>query len=80
MILENLNLELTKDELISMIKDDNPDSTDWSKEILLNIINSYRNFSVKQYDWILSKIKYIVNHNDKYKSYKKKIKNFSIEK
>ena len=79
MVLENNELILSKEELINMIKDDNPDNRDWSRDVLVKMINSYKYLSNKQYEWVLSKIKYIVNHNTKYKNFKKKVKRFEFE-
>jgi hypothetical protein len=78
MVIKNKELELTKDELIDMIKNDNPDRHDWSKDILLDIICRFEFFSIKQYKWILSKVKYIVNHNKKYSNFKKKFTDIDV--
>ena len=76
----NRELILTKDELIKMIEKDNLDKNDWSKDTLINMITNYEYFSKKQYEWILSKIKYIVSRNFKYKVFRNKFKSFDIDK
>ena len=78
MRIDNMELILTRTELYDLIKNDNPDTSDWSKDILLKIISRNFNFSVKQYEWINSKVKYIINHNDKYKIFRKKFKSFNM--
>jgi len=79
MKLWNKDLILTRDELINMIQTDNPDKNDWSNEILVKMITNFKYLSKKQYEWVLSKIKYIVNHNKKYTNFKKKVKGFELE-
>jgi len=80
MKIKNLELVLTRYELINLIENENPDkNSDWSKEKLLYIICNFENFSVKQYEWILSKVKYIINHNNKYKNFRKKFNHFDLE-
>ena len=79
MKLWNRDLILTRDELINMIRTDNPDKNDWSNEILVKMITNFKYLSKKQYEWILSKVKYIINHNNKYMNYKKKVKGFELE-
>jgi hypothetical protein len=79
MKIQNRELRLTRQELFEMIDRDNPDKSDFLKENILNIIRSYKNYSIKQYQWILSKIIFIVNHNNKYRNFRKKFKNFCIE-
>ena len=79
MTLINSELNLTRGELINMIMIDNPDKDDWSKDSLVNMVTRFRKFSDKQYKWIYSKMKYIVNHNKKYSNYKKKVKGFRLE-
>jgi hypothetical protein len=78
MTIKNMTLRLTRDELREIIEN-NPDKNDVFKDKVLNIINIFHSFSVKQYEWILSKIIYITNHNKKYKSIKKKFLNFELE-
>ena len=78
MRIDNMELILTRTELYDLIKNDNPDTSDWSKDILLKIISRNFNLSVKQYEWINSKVKYIINHNDKYKIFRKKFKSFNM--
>ena len=75
----NQDLILTRDELIEMINHDNTDRNDWSREKLIKMINTYKIFSKKQYEWILSKVRYITNHNSKYRKFRKTFKNFEIE-
>ena len=79
MKLDNTDLILSRKELISMIEKDNPEKNDWSKENLISMIKCFRNFSDKQYKWILSKVKYIINHNSKYKNFKNKVKGVELE-
>jgi hypothetical protein len=78
MKIQNMSLILTRTELYDLIKNDNTDTSDWSRDTLLRIITRYDNFSVKQYEWINSKVKYIINHNDKYKNFRKKFKSFEL--
>ena len=78
MKVENNELLLTKDELINMIKNDNPDKNDWSNKTLVEMLTRFKYLSKKQHEWVLSKIKYIVNHNVKYKNFKRKFKYFDI--
>ena len=75
----NNSLVITRDELINMIKNDNPDKKDWSKKTLINIINNFKYFSDKQYNWIFEKIKYIVVKNVKYKQFRGKYIMFEID-
>ena len=79
MKLDNTDLILSRKELIDMIEKDNPEKNDWSKENLISMIKCFRSFSDKQYKWILSKVNFIINHNNKYKIFKKKFKNLKIE-
>ena len=78
MRIDKMELILTRTELYDLIKNDNPDSPDWSKDTLLKIVSRNYYFSVKQYEWINSKVKYIINHNDKYKIFRKKFKSFNM--
>ena len=75
----NMDLCLTRDELYQMIENHNPEKNDWSREKLLGIIRNFDNFSVKQYEWINSKVKYIITHNDKYKHLRKKFISFDLK-
>jgi hypothetical protein len=75
---KNTDLVLTRDELLNMITADNTDKTDWSKDILVKMIKSFKSFSDKQYKWVFSKVKYIVKHNSKYKNFRD-IKGFVLE-
>ena len=79
MKLIKTDLILTREELSNMILNDNPEKNDWSKENLISMVKCFRKFSDKQYKWILSKVKYIINHNSKYKNFKNKIKEFELE-
>jgi hypothetical protein len=79
MKIQNRELWLTRQELFEMIDNDNPDKSDFLKDNILNIIRKYKNYSIKQYQWILSKITFIVNHNNKYRNLRKKFNNFCIE-
>jgi hypothetical protein len=79
MKIKNKELCLTRQELFEMIDNDNPDKSDFLKDNILNIIRKYKNFSIKQYQWILSKVTFIVNHNNKYRNFRKKFNNFCIE-
>ena len=74
----NTDLVLTREELINMIQVDNTDKKDWSRDVLIEMINRFKNFSDKQYKWIFSKVKYIVKHNIKYKNFRD-IKGFELE-
>jgi uncharacterized protein YfbU (UPF0304 family) len=76
--IKNRELELTRDELFDMIKNDNPDRHDWSRDSLLEMISRFNSFSEKQYKWILSKVKYIINHNKKYSNFKRKFDGFEV--
>jgi hypothetical protein len=73
-----MTLKLTRNELIEIIEN-NPDKKDVFKNTILSIINNFPLFSVKQYQWILSKVVYITNHNPKYKNIKKKFISFELE-
>ena len=77
-IKEN-KLYITRDELFKMINEDNPDKNDFLKDKLLNIVNNFEHFSEKQYNWILSKMKYITNHNSKYEEIKNNFISFELE-
>jgi hypothetical protein len=82
MRIENRNLVLTRKELIDLIQNENPDKSSENSFFtitLVNIITFNINFSDKQYDWILSKITYIINHNKKYINFRKKFKYFIID-
>jgi hypothetical protein len=79
MTIKNKDLEITRTELIDMIENDNPDRNDWSKDKLINILTKYKFPSTKQHNWILSKVKYIVNHNSKYSNFKKKFVSINIQ-
>ena len=72
MKIQNRKLCLTRQELFEMIDKDNPDKSDFLKENILNIIRKYQNFSIKQYQWILAKVIFIINHNNKYRNFRKK--------
>jgi hypothetical protein len=70
MTMKNRELILTREELIKMITVDNTDKNDWSGDTLVGMINSFKTFSDKQYNWLLSKVKYIVKHNKKYRNFR----------
>lgn len=77
MKINNLRLELTREELYNLIENENP-TKDVYKNTLLGIINNYQNFSVKQFSWINDKVIFIINKNSKYKSFRKKFNSFEI--
>jgi hypothetical protein len=78
MKINNMVLHLTRNELIEIIEN-NLDKNDVFKDKILNIINNFPIFSVKQGQWILSKVTYITNHNPKYKNINKRFINFELE-
>ena len=78
MKIVNNELVLTKDELIFIIND-NTDRDDWSREQLTTMVKNFRVLSDKQHKWVLSKIKYVINHNHKYQNYRKRFRKFRIE-
>ena len=78
MKLKNQELEIKREDLIYMIENENPDKKDWSKKELTDMVKRFRSFSVKQSNWILKKVQFIVNHNNKYINYRKKFKSIVI--
>ena len=78
MKLNNQELEIKREDLIYMIENENPDKKDWSKRELTNMLKRFRFFSEKQSKWILKKVQYIVNHNNRYINYRKKFKSIVI--
>jgi hypothetical protein len=64
-------LILDKDGLIGMIQDNSDRSSEKIDSMLVNMINCYwSHLSVKQLNWILEKVKYIIRHNLKYRKFK----------
>jgi hypothetical protein len=70
--IDDNTLIIDKSGLISIIKN-NTDKK--SREIDNNILKMirvfYGNFSFKQSQWIVEKVKYIVRHNEKYRNWNK---------
>jgi hypothetical protein len=82
MKIQNRNLILTRKELIDLIQNENPDKSSENSFFtvtLLSIVMSQINFSDKQYNWIISKVTYIINHNKKYINFRKKFKDFIVD-
>jgi hypothetical protein len=62
---------LDNDGLIGMIQDNSDRKSGKVDSMLINMINCYWNhLSVKQLNWILEKVKYIIRHNPKYRELK----------
>jgi hypothetical protein len=81
MKIQNRSLLLSREELVNLIQNENPDKSNENNPFTLALINIVRrqvNFSDKQHKWVLSKITYIINHNKKYINFRKKFKNFCI--
>lgn len=71
MKLKNKVLELTKNEVIEIVKN-NPDKTsvELDKKLIKTICIYYNKFSIKQLKWLTFKINYIVRHCELYKNYR----------
>jgi hypothetical protein len=64
-------LTIDKSGLIGMIQDNSDRESAKIDATLISMINSfYHHLSVKQMNWILEKIKYIIRHNKKYRELK----------
>lgn len=64
-------LTIDKTNLINMIKDNSDkDSAQIDSNLITMIQCFYGHLSVKQMNWTLEKVKYIIRHNRKYKEYK----------
>jgi hypothetical protein len=64
-------LVLDKDGLIGMIQENSDKKSGKIDSMLINMINSFwGHLSVKQLNWILEKVKYIIRHNPKYRELK----------
>jgi hypothetical protein len=64
-------LSIDKDNLIDLISHNiDSKSVDIDGKLLHLIFIYYGRFSVKQFNWILEKVKYICRHNKNYKEYK----------
>jgi hypothetical protein len=64
-------LELNKDGLIKMIRDNTDKKSVKIDSDLIKMINCfYGHLSVKQLNWIMEKVKFIVRHNNGYREYK----------
>jgi hypothetical protein len=82
MKIQNRDLVVSRQELVDLIQNDNPDKSyenNFFTYTLLSIVRYQVNFSDKQYKWILSKVTYIINHNKKYINFRKKFNDFIIE-
>jgi hypothetical protein len=69
MRIQDKTLTLNRIELIDVIQN-NPHKDSRNTDIqnrLTSMIKRDRYFSDKQYDWILSKIQYVMNHNVDYR-------------
>jgi hypothetical protein len=83
MKIQNRDLVLSREELVDLIQNENPDKSkenNFFTDTLLSIVKYQVNYSDKQYKWILSKVKYIINHNKKYINFRKKFKDFILDK
>jgi hypothetical protein len=64
-------LMVNKTGIIKMIKDNSDKNSSQIDCNLISMINCfYGHLSVKQLNWILEKVKYIIRHNKKYIEYK----------
>jgi hypothetical protein len=68
---ENELLVIDKNGLIRLIKDNTDNkSTKIDSDLTRMIICFYGHMSVKQLNWVLEKVKYVIRHNSKYRKYK----------
>jgi hypothetical protein len=82
MKIQKRELVLSREELVDLIQNENPDKSNENNffaNTLLNIVKNRINYSDKQYNWILSKVTYIINHNKKYINFRKKFKDFVVD-
>jgi hypothetical protein len=64
-------LVINKSALIGMIKDNcDKDSAKIDSSLITMIMCFYGHLSIKQNNWILEKVKYIIRHNKLYAEYK----------
>jgi hypothetical protein len=76
MRIKDMVCYIRREELVNIIDKENKT---WSKKKLLDIICNYEKFSVAQYQWILSNLKYIFKYSKNYSKYVCKIVSFKLE-